>query len=67
MTPEEAFADLTERLEKAAQVLSGMADSKRQYSDELDYERLRGKLEGVRLSLDYVRQYTVKQVDFGGC
>lgn len=66
MTPEEALTDLTQRLEKAAEVLHGMAEVKREAGDQLDHERLRGKCEGVRLSLDYVRQYTVRQVS-GGC
>ena len=59
MTPAQAFQDLTDRLENAAQVLQSMAEEKQKLGHESDYDRLRGKVMGVRLALDYVRQYTV--------
>lgn len=59
MTAAEAFQDLIDRLENAAGVLQSMAVAKENLGHTSDYDRLRGKVEGVRLALDYVRQYSV--------
>jgi len=51
--------DLIERLEKAAVDLDRLADLRRTDAllaeDERDVDRLKGKAQGVRLALSYVR------------
>lgn len=51
-------ADLKERMEDAALKLDQMAHEKRiKFPMGSDYDRLRGKAEGVRLALSYLEEY----------
>ncbi|UJE15629.1 hypothetical protein SEA_MADIBA_85 [Mycobacterium phage Madiba] len=51
-------ADLINRMEDAIRLLNFMADEKRaRFPDGTDFDRLRGKAEGVRLALSYLREY----------
>lgn len=51
-------AELKERMEDAVVKLNQMADEKRiAFPDGSDYDRLRGKAEGVRLALSYLEEY----------
>lgn len=53
---EELFAELVDRLENAAGTLQAMAQAKFELGHASDYDRLRGKTEGVRLALSYIRE-----------
>lgn len=50
----DALNELNDRLESAAGKLEEMAEAKRE-SEGTDYDRLRGKLAGVLLAIDYIR------------
>ncbi|ATN91259.1 hypothetical protein I5H76_gp081 [Mycobacterium phage Phasih] len=51
-------SDLINRMEDAILKLNFMADEKRvRFPDGTDFDRLRGKAEGVRLALSYLREY----------
>lgn len=54
----ELIDDLIDRLENAQGVLQAMAETKHRLGHVGDYERLRGKTEGVRLALSYAREYS---------
>lgn len=57
MTEEQAAA-LIERMEDSVQRLNAMAEEKRiAFPMGSDYDRLRGKAEGVRLALSYLEEY----------
>ena len=55
MTPEEAWADLTDRLENARDGLAQL--SHRPTATLFERNRLQHKREGVLLALSYVRDY----------
>ncbi|AAN12719.1 gp75 [Mycobacterium phage Omega] len=51
-------SDLINRMEDAIVKLNFMADEKRvKFPHGTDFDRLRGKAEGVRLALSYLREY----------
>ena len=51
-------AELKERMEAAVMKLNQMAHEKRiAFPMGSDYDRLRGKAEGVRLALSYLEEY----------
>lgn len=50
--------ELADRLENAAGTLQAMAQAKQELKHDSDYDRLRGKVEGVRLALSYLREMT---------
>ena len=51
-------ANLKERMEEAVVKLNVMAEEKRiAFPHGTDYDRLRGKAEGVRLALSYLEEY----------
>ncbi|HOY82159.1 MAG TPA: hypothetical protein PLB92_08475 [Rhodoglobus sp.] len=51
-------ANLKERMEDAVVKLNAMAEEKRiAFPMGTDYDRLRGKAEGVRLALSYLEEY----------
>lgn len=49
---EDQVKDLVERLEKANDEIGELAAN-----SDIDYQRLYGKAEGVRLALSYLREY----------
>jgi hypothetical protein len=49
--------ELIEWLESAIETLDAMAQAKEQLGHQSDYDRLRGKTQGVSLALSYVREY----------
>jgi len=52
----EMMSELVDRLESAVSTLTGMALAKQKLGHAGDYDRLRGKVEGVRLALSFVRE-----------
>lgn len=50
------MTELIDRLDNAAGTLQAMAQAKYELRHLSDYDRLRGKVEGVRLAVSYIRE-----------